>query len=476
MTRKSYSRSATQLPLLCLLVLALVQSASAEWKEKVLYSFQGGNDGYTPAGGVVFDKAGNLYGANSWGGSGGCPSPGCGTVFELSPPTQKGGAWTETTIYAFQGVLGSVKDGLTPEGGVIIDQEGNLYGATTLGGNGPCILLGSPAGCGIVYEMSPPTQKGGQWTETILYNFQGGNDGYFPIGDLVFDKHGNLFGATDFGGGKGTTCNPYYGGNCGTVFKLSPPEKKGGKWKEHVLHSFAGGTDGANPNGGLVFDSHGAIYGTTFTGGYNCPHNSGQGCGTVIKLAPPGAQGGQWTEEILHRFKASTDGAHPAAGMTIDGQGYLYGTSDAGVFRMTPPKAGFHAWKETMLYTFTLDAYGPQDTLIFDKTGSLYGTTYSSNTFHGTVFRLKPPIKIGDSWTFGILYGFTGPPDGAQPAAKLIFDKNGDLYSTTQQGGTGTCYPDGCGIVFEVSPQTGGATHGIYLREIVEADLKEKIS
>src|SRR5579863_2742347 len=171
-----WSRCAGSLFLVILAMLMVTANASAQWNERVLYSFQGGSDGYTPAGGVVFDKAGNLYGANSWGGSGGCPSPGCGTVFEISPPTQKGGSWTETTIYAFRGVGGSVKDGLTPEGGVIIDQQGNLYGTTMLGGNGPCILLGSPAGCGIVYGLSPPTQKGGPWTETILYSFQGGNE------------------------------------------------------------------------------------------------------------------------------------------------------------------------------------------------------------------------------------------------------------------------------------------------------------
>jgi hypothetical protein len=123
---------------LCL-ILATVLSASAASKEKVLYSFQGGSDGYAPAGGVFFDKAGNLYGVNAWGGAGGCQ---CGTVFEISPPSQKGGAWTETTIYTFQGVQGAFKDGLTPAGGVVIDQQGNLYGTTSLGGSGHCVLLG----------------------------------------------------------------------------------------------------------------------------------------------------------------------------------------------------------------------------------------------------------------------------------------------------------------------------------------------
>jgi hypothetical protein len=435
---------------LLLALAALSSPASAEWKEKVLYSFQGGSDGFQPAGGVVFDKSGNLYGATSWGGTI-CPSPGCGVVFEVSPPSTKGGAWTETAIYVFKGVQGGLGDGLTPVGGLIIDQQGNLYGTTSLGGSGPCILLGSPAGCGTVYKLCPPAKKGQQWTETILYNFQGGTDGYFPWGDLVSDTDGNLYGATQFGGGKGTTCNQFYGGNCGTVFKLSAPAKKNGKWKEHVLHRFAGGSDGANPNGGLIFSSTGTVYGTTFDGGYNCPHNSGQGCGTLFSLVPP-AKGGQWRESILHRFKAKTDGANPAAGLTSDRSGNLYGTSDITVFRMTPPKPGSDTWKQTILHTLNDGAYDPKGALIFDTNGNLYGTTYSSNAFHGTLFRLKPPNQRGSNWKFAILYGFAGPPDGAQPAATLIFDRLGNFYGTTQNGGTGSCSFTGCGTVFEVSP------------------------
>jgi hypothetical protein len=436
---------------LLLALAALSSPASAEWKEKVLYSFQGGSDGFQPAGGVVFDKSGNLYGATSWGGTI-CPSPGCGVVFEVSPPSTKGGAWTETAIYVFKGVQGGLGDGLTPVGGLIIDQQGNLYGTTSLGGSGPCVLLGSPAGCGTVYKLSPPAKKGQPWKETILHNFQGGTDGYFPWGDLVFDKNGNLYGATQFGGGKGTTCNQFYGGNCGTVFKLSAPAKKSGKWKEKVLHRFAGGTDGATPNGGMVLDSKGTIYGTTYIGGYNCPHNSGNGCGTVFKLVPPGTKGDQWTEKILHRFKANTDGANPAAGMTFDGKGYLYGTSDITLFRMTPPKTGSGPWKQTILYTLNNDAYDPKGALIFDTNGNLYGTTYSSNTFYGTLFRLKPPDQGGSNWKLAILHGFAGPPDGGQPAATLIFDKLGNRYGTTQNGGAGLCSFTGCGTVFEVSP------------------------
>jgi uncharacterized repeat protein (TIGR03803 family) len=326
MNPSPWSRCAGWLLLIGLAMLMVTANASAQWKEKVLYSFRGRNDGYMPAGGVVFDNAGNLYGANSWGGSG-CASQNCGIVFQLSPPAQKLRAWTETTIYAFQGVLGTRKDGFTPVGGVIIDQQGNLYGTTSLGGNSHCILLGSPTGCGTVYKLSPPAQKGGKWIETILYNFQSGNDGYFPWGDLVFDTQGNLYGATQFGGGKGTTCNLYFGGNCGSVFKLSPPKQKGGKWTEKILHSFAGGTDGANPNGDLILDGSGAIYGLTFGGGNQSRECGSGGCGTAFKLKSP-AKGSAWSEQLLHRFDRTTsDGGNPTAGLVFDSKGNLYGTT-----------------------------------------------------------------------------------------------------------------------------------------------------
>jgi hypothetical protein len=427
-------------------------NASAEWKEKVLYSFQGGNDGAFPGGGVVFDQQGNLYGVTEAGGPSSCAPIGnyCGTVYQLSPPVKQGDPWTKTLIYMFKGK--QYNDGEVPDG-LIIDQAGNLYGVTAYGGSGGCVLVGVPAGCGTVYELSPPLTKGGKWTYTVLYNFKSGKDGYLPGGNLVFDSAGNLYGATEFGGGKGTTCDPDYQ-YCGTVFELSPPKTKGGKWTEKVLHSFAGGTDGANPNGGLVLDSKGAIYGTTYIGGYNCPHNSGQGCGTVFELTPPTMKGGTWTENILHRFEISKNEANPAAGMTFDGKGYLYGTTAGTVFRLAPPPMKSGRWRETILYTFNQDAYDPKGALIFDKSGDLYGTVeYGNNGFrYGGVFRLRPPNTSEGPWNFGALYGFTGSPDGAYPAAKLIFDKHGSLFSTTQGGGAGTSCSGYCGTVFEVWP------------------------
>jgi len=447
---------------LVVVVGSLASAASAEWKEKVLYSFQGVPDGAVPAGGVVFDKAGNLYGATEDGGSSSCDSPGqCGTVYQLAPPTQKGGAWTETVRYVFKGH--AYNDGATPEGGVLIDQAGNLYGTTGYGGSGPCTLLGGAVGCGTVYELSPPAKQGDPWTETVLYSFQGGNDGYVASGDLVFDRAGNLYGATLFGGGKGTTCDSLYGGQCGTVFKLSPPKTKGGKWTEKVLHSFAGIEsgkqygDGAVPNGGLTLDSKGAIYGTTYIGGYNCPHGEGQGCGTVFALRRPMTPGSGWAENVIHRFDPnSSDGAYPPMGLLFDSQGRLCGTTQIGglvgygtVFRLAPPTQTRNGWSETLLYDFTgrQDGGPPMTGLTIDTKGRLYGTALGGLYASGTVFRLERAQISQPLWTFGLLYSFRGTPDGHYPAANLIFNTVGSIYGTTQGGGG-----SGYGTVFQLGP------------------------
>jgi hypothetical protein len=451
MTPKECFLFAIRLLGLFMVILALGAFASAEWKEKVLYSFQGSPDAATPAGGVVFDKAGNLYGAALGG-----PQGSQGTVFQLVPPAKKGDPWTESILYVFQGK--PVNDGQIPTGGLIIDSAGNLYGVTGYGGAGNCVLLGILVGCGTVYELSPPAQKGGAWTETVLYSFPTSKQGYLPNGDLVFDSAGNLYGATMFGGGHGTTCNDFYQ-YCGAVFELSPPKTKGGKWTEKVLHGFKGGTDGANPNGGLVFDSKGAIYGTTFGGGNESGQCGAGGCGTAFELKPPATNGGVWTEKILHRFQPQ-DGANPAAGIVFGTNGSLNGTVSAGansgsgaLFALTRPTGGSLPWKETVLYRFSdgNDGTSPEGSLIFDASGSLYGAVLGGATHSGVVFRLKPQNHRG-SWSFSTLYSFVGPPDGSEPKAKLIFDGLGNLYGTTQYGGTGTACQGGCGTAFEVSP------------------------
>ena len=266
----------------------------------MLYSFQGGmqDDCPVPAGGVVFDKAGNLYGATTNG----------GMVYQLAPPVKQGDPWTETVLYVFQGNTSG--DGATPFGGLVIDSAGDLYGTTAYGGTGNCVLLGTPVGCGTVYELVAPGPEGkvGSWTETVLYSFPTAKQGYFPRGDLVFDGAGNLYGATQFGGGYGTTCNGFYQ-YCGAVFELSLAEnQERGKWTEKVLYGFRGVPagaqfgDGAAPNGGLVLDSQGALYGTTYFGGNNVKGQcqggvGGTGCGIVFKLSPPSQKGGEVDEE-----------------------------------------------------------------------------------------------------------------------------------------------------------------------------------
>jgi hypothetical protein len=450
---------------LCLLfafALGLAVPASAGWKEKVLYSFQGRtNDGSVPAGRVVFDKAGNLYGATTDG----------GMVYQLAPPARQGDPWTETILYVFQG--NSKGDGANPSGGLVIDGSGNLYGVTAYGGTGNCVLLGGLVGCGTVYEVSPPKVRGEPWTETVLYSFPTAKQGYLPNGDLVFDNAGNLYGATTFGGGYGTTCNGFYQ-YCGAVFELSPPKSKGGKWTEKVLYGFKGVAagaqfgDGANPNGGLVLDSKGAIYGTTYFGGNNVKGEcqggvGGTGCGIVFKLIPPSQKGGKWTKKVLHQFDGK-DGSNSAAGVDFDGNGNLYSTTFFGppngsglVFELKKPFGGGHAWTETVLHIFSdgNDGAGPAAGVIFDKRGNLYGTTATATnrSAQGNVFQIRPPTRKGGSWAFGVLYTFSGNPDGAQPSAAVVLDQAGNIYGTTRDGGAGTgCGYGACGTVFELSP------------------------
>jgi len=453
------------------IVLAAVSVASASWKEKVLYSFQSVPDGATPVGAVVFDKAGNLYGTTRNGGSSSCRSvQQCGTVYQLAPPAKQGDPWTETVLHIFKG--NTSEDGASPYGGLVIDAAGNLYGTTGYGGTGNCVVLGTLMGCGTVFEMSPPKQKGGKWTETVLYSFPTSKQGFVPAGDLVFDGAGNLYGATIYGGGYGTNCGDPVYPYCGAVFELSPPKTKGGKWTETVLHGFKGVApgaqfgDGANPNGGLVLDSSGAVYGTTYYGGNNVKGEcqggvGGTGCGIVFKLVPPGQKGGKWAEKVLHQFDGK-DGSNSSAGVVFDGNGNLFGTAQGGfnnegdgvAFRLTP--FGGARWKETVLQIFSRNndaGAKPLASVIFDAHGHLYGTaSWGHLSVGGDVFEMKPPTRKGGAWTLSVLYGFIGAPDGSSPATPLVFDNVGNIYGTTQLGGTGQSCQGGCGTVYMVSP------------------------
>jgi hypothetical protein len=458
MDRNRYSRVVSRLLAIFAVALTLAIPAWSEWTEKVLYSFQGGtNDGSFPVGSVVFGSQGDLYGVLQYYGPPSCAPIGneCGAIFQLTPPAHKDDPWTETLIYHFQGKKGN--DGESPNGGLLIDGQGNLYGVTAYGGTGDCLLLGVKAGCGTVYKLSPPKQKGEAWKETILYSFPTAKQGYLPDGNLAFDSAGNLYGATVFGGGKGTTCDAFYQ-YCGAVFELSPPKQKGGKWTENVLHSFEGGTDGANPNGGLVLDHAGSIFGTTAIGGNKIcqdAHGKPIGCGIVFQLRAPAKKDGAWTEKILHRFTDGNDGAGPSSGLIFDAKGALYGTTGGGgsgfngtVFRLTKT-SGY--WAETILYSFsyenTDDGSEPGGGLTLDKSGGLYGPAGAGGTYNrGLVYRLKPAGQ-GKTWLLTVLYDFQPAPDACGPGARLTPDGAGKLYSTTPGGGT-----SGNGTVFSIAP------------------------
>ena len=298
-------------------VFELSPMPGGRWAETVLYSFAGGNDGSQAFGTLVMDNAGNLYGTTFDGGS-----LGEGTVFELSPG--EGGDWTKTVLHSF----GEGYDGSFPYAGVILDSAGNLYGTTEEGGHpdgGYCQIFG----CGTVFELSPSADG---WTESVLYSFysdSNDSDGWQPWGSLIMDSAGHLYGTTVFGG---PYCLPAGSFGCGTVFELSP--NAGGGWTEAVLYSFSGPPDdGGLPEGSLILDAVGNLYGTTVYGA------SG---GTVFELSP--MVGGGWRESLLYGFGDGNDGGDPSANVVMDRAGDLYGTTGYGgiyyagiAFELTPP-------------------------------------------------------------------------------------------------------------------------------------------
>jgi uncharacterized repeat protein (TIGR03803 family) len=372
-------------------------------KETVLYSFTGTNgDGANPSAGLIMDSAGNSYGTTQFGGVPSCyaffgSNPGCGTVFKLDPSGK------ETVLYSFTGTNG---DGAQPTAGLTMDNAGNLYGTTPLGGitSGNCPNSSTnpsappPPGCGTVFKVDPSGK------ETVLYSFTLTNgDGAQPSAGLIMDNAGNLYGTTPYGGVGVTSssCSIFVTGppippGCGTVFKLDP------SGHETVLYSFTGmNGDGAFPKAGLIMDSSGNLYGTTPFGGVTATSSgscSGSGpppagCGTVFKLDPSGH------ETVLYSFTGTNgDGANPAAGLIMDSAGNLYGTTAGGspgagtVFKLDPSR------HETVLYGFTDtngDGAQPIAGLTMDNAGNLYGTTYEGGSAGaGTAFRLQLPADF----------------------------------------------------------------------------------
>jgi uncharacterized repeat protein (TIGR03803 family) len=374
-------------------------------------------------------------------------------------------AQTFTVLYTFTGG----GDGAGPNGSLIQDAAGNLYGTAFGGGdNSKCIFSGN-TGCGTVFKLSPEGQL------TVLHVFEGApDDGSFPLAQLVFDPAGNLYSTTQEGGTV----------NGGTVFKVDT----GGK--ETVLHSFTGGRDGEEPDAGLVIDNAGNLYGSAVHGG-----NPRCDCGVVFGVDAAGK------ETVLHRFKPF-EGTYPESGVIRDASGNLYGTAVVGgnnnngtVFKLgrhgvltvlhefnggrsgygpmgvvrdsagnlfgTTASGGRNggigivfkvtaAGKEKILHSFGLknNGFAPYGTLVRDSAGNLYGTTFLGGTYdHGAVFKLDLRGKET------VLHSFTGGADGSEPFAGLLLDKSGNLYGTASLGGSNGCTNGlGCGVVFKITP------------------------
>ena len=366
----------------------------------VIHNFTGGSDGGNPLAGFTIDAAGYLYGTTNAGGA-----SSAGTVFKVT------GKGKEIVLHSFAGGA----DGANPESSLLMDAAGNLYGTTFAGG---------ASGAGMVYRIAP---KG---RETVLYSFAGGADGAKPEAALAMDAAGNLYGTTTAGGSNGN----------GTVFKLTVPKKTNGKWREKVLYSFGSGTDGTTPVSGVTLDAKGNLYGTASAGG-------AYGLGTVFKLAP--SKSG-WTESILHDFQNSTDGAVPYAGLIFDKSGNLYGAATEGgtggggtVFELVPSSGG---WTFNVLYSLPgWNISGTFRNLIMDASGNIYATTHCDGANSaGTVYELT---NSGGTWTYNSLYVFTGGSDGQFSFSNLVFDKYGNLYGTTNQGGG-----KGFGDIFKIKP------------------------
>jgi uncharacterized repeat protein (TIGR03803 family) len=379
---------------------------------KVVYAFTDRINGLQPQGGLVFDKAGNLYGVTSEGGQ-----YGDGTVFKIV--TRANGSPVESVLHSFKP---GGEDGLGPNGQLIIDASGNLYGTTSGGGSRPCVGYYGTRGCGTVFELSP--QPDGTWVEQILHSFTaGGSDGAKPYAGLVLDAAGNLYGTTYYGGSR-KECGKT---GCGTVFELSPAAD--GTWTEKIIFNFYP-LAGYNPAAALTLDASGNLYGTTQYGGKGSN-------GKVFELTPSAS--GEWSETVLHNFAfGTTDGADPESGVTFDSSGNLYGTTFLGgdtgygiLYELTPNGGG--TWTEIIIHNFQGDyADGAQPgpgTLVFDSSGNLYGATGTGGTsFHGAVFEFSPSAS---GWTESILHNFEPGPAGYYPYSSVILDAVGDIYGTT---------------------------------------------
>ena len=362
-------------------------------------------------------------------------------LFVSMPAKQSALAQTLTVLHNFTGG----QDGGTPFAGLTMDEAGNLYGAAADGGLTSCTSH-QGFGCGTLFRVN---RRSG-WSFSLLYTFQGDNDGAYPLGALTIGHDGSLYGTTAIGGGGGCGLGILLG--CGTVYNLKPAavfcRNVLCSWTETVLYRFPGGAGGFFPEDGVIFDSAGNLYGTTNQGSIS------DGGGVVFELTPSGSG---WTETVLHEFTAiPPDGSLPTSGLIFDSAGNLYGTTVAGgseqggmVYQVVPNGSNSPFNELYSLQFPNIIAHGG---VIADAAGNLYGTTLLGSGA-GSVFEL---VADGDMWSYQLLYALPGPPGAWGPTANLTMDAAGNLYGTTYNGGGSPNCNLGCGTIFKLSPGNGG--------------------
>jgi len=376
----------------------------------VIHNFTDTPDGAQPDAGLTMDRAGNLYGTTPLGGFAGsqsCPA-GCGTVYRLSRTSN---GWTITILHAFGGPR---SDGADPFSRVIFGRDGALYGTTYSGGTGPR---------GTVFRLSPPAKSCGNvpcpWEESH-YSFPADYlSGAGPIAEVAFDAQGDLYGTTDVGGPNYCRNVP---NSCGVLYKLTTPIQE---WNQSVIWDFEE-SSGNSPYGGITFDASGNIFGVTTVGG-------SADLGTFYEMTE---SAGSWTHTVLYNFTGQSDGAAPDGNLLEDAEGNLYGTAAAGgsggggtVFEFSPSGSG---WNFSVLHSFS-GTEGPVAGLTMDANGNLYGTTLHDGSFgYGNVFRLT---KSNGYWNYVSLHDFSGGADGWASYSTVLIDAAGNLYGTAALGG-----------------------------------------
>ena len=377
---------------------------------EIIYSFAGDEDGEYLDTDLAIDGVGNLYGTSVLGGE-----FGGGTVWQLSPV---GDSWVHTVLYSFTGGA----DGGEPYKGVTLDANGNLYGTAVTGGSGSC-----EGGCGVTYKL---TKVGDSWTQTVIHAFTGGDDGSGPGSRVTVDNRGDVYGMTPTGGANGL----------GTIYRLHP--KPNDTWTLRVIHAFTGGSDGSSGSAGQMIIRNGHLYGAATTGG--------SGYGTVFELKPTSA--GEWSFKTLYAFQGQPDGSFPYGALLFDAAGNIYGTTYYGgsdgigsIYKLT--RSGGGSWTEEILYSFRTgqDGNSSISNLVFDSTGSLFGTTSEGGLGSGTIFELSPGPN--GTWRESLPHSFAGSPDGAFPYAGMVSAGGDVFYGATVHGGV-----DGEGTVYKFTP------------------------